>query len=311
MYPFNFKKGQVIQSNAPGVSADHFYGAHYHVPAAAAVAEADASVMALHSMDEAAHDVTAGLTNPAVPRNVKIKGNKAGLNTKVTVHGVNYANEVISEELTLNGSTAVAGSLAFARITKVSLPARTNVPAKQKATVVVGGAAAGAGNEVLTFISAATGAAFDVTVPFVAGDNSATLAAAKIVLALNADATFSAKWLAASSVANLTIESKTYAAQDATINLTVKTAGTPNVSLGAITVNTTAGVIEDQVSVGIGKKFGLPYYLPAAELAIVKLFNNSADTGTVTADADELEKNVIALNGTPDGLKPIDLYILV
>jgi hypothetical protein len=311
MYPFNFKKGQVIQSNAPGISADHFYGAHYHVPAADATAEADASVMALHSMDEAAHDVITGITNPAAPRNVKIKGNKAGLNTKVTVHGVNYANEVISEELTLNGSTAVAGSLAFAKITKVSMPARTNAPAKQKATVVVGGAAAGAGNEVLTFISAQTGDAFDITVPFVAGDNTATLAAARIKEALNADATFSAKWLADNSAANLTIESKAYAAQDATINLTVKTAGTPNVSLGAITVNTVAGVAEDQVSVGVGKKFGIPYYLSSATLVIVKLFNNAADTGTVTADDDELEKNVIELNGTPDGLKPIDLYILV
>jgi hypothetical protein len=63
--------------------------------------------------------------------------------------------------------------------------------------------------------------------------------------------------------------------------------------------------------VGLGKKFGIPYMLTAAELVFVKLFNNAADTGTVTADDDEIEKNVIALNGTPDGQKPIDLYILV
>ncbi|MPM44836.1 hypothetical protein SDC9_91518 [bioreactor metagenome] len=72
-----------------------------------------------------------------------------------------------------------------------------------------------------------------------------------------------------------------------------------------------AGVAEDKVSVGVGKKFGIPYKLTASELVIVKLFDNSADTGTVTADADELEKNVIALNGTPNGAKNIDLYILV
>jgi hypothetical protein len=311
MYPFNFKKGQIIQSNAPGVHADHFYGAHYHIPAAAATAESDDGVMVAHSLAAEAYEVFPGPVSLAAPRNVKIKGNKAGLTTKVTVHGVNYAEEAISEELTLNGTTAVAGSLAFKRVIKVDLPARTNAPAKQKATVVVSGGASAAGNEVLTFVSAQTGDGFDITVPFVAGDNTATLAAARIVLALNGNVTFSAKWFAASNAANLTIESRAFAAQDATINLTVKTAGDPNVALGAITVNTISGVIEDQVSVGVGKKFGIPYYLYADELVIVKLFNNSADTGTVTADDDELEKNVIALNGTPDGEKPIDLYILV
>ena len=117
--------------------------------------------------------------------------------------------------------------------------------------------------------------------------------------------------MAASSEANITIEAKDYANQDDTINLTVKTAGDSNVTLGTITTNTVSGVAEDKISIGIGKKFGIPYMLPADELVIVKLFDNSADSGTVTPDADELEKNVIALNGTPDGLKPIDLYIIV
>jgi hypothetical protein len=67
----------------------------------------------------------------------------------------------------------------------------------------------------------------------------------------------------------------------------------------------------DTVSIGWGKKFGLPYMLPAAALAIVKLFNGSVDSGTVTADVDELEKNIFALNGTPDGAKAIDLYLIV
>jgi len=60
-----------------------------------------------------------------------------------------------------------------------------------------------------------------------------------------------------------------------------------------------------------GKVFGIPYLLEADEQVIIKLFNKSADTGTVTPDAADIEKNVIALNGTPDGLKDIDLYIVV
>lgn len=63
--------------------------------------------------------------------------------------------------------------------------------------------------------------------------------------------------------------------------------------------------------IGFGNKFGLPYMLEADELVTVKLFDKAADTGTVTPDADELEKNVFAINGTPDGTKDIDLYIIV
>jgi hypothetical protein len=312
MYPYNHKRGQTIQSDASNYAPDRAFLAHYAIAAADAAAEANAAVMALVVLGTAAASVTAGFTNPAVPRNVKAVANVAGVTTKVKVYGTNFADEAINEEITLNGTTAVAGSLAFKTITKVDLPARTHTPAKQKATITPGGGAAGAGDEVFTFISAITGAAFDITIAFAAEDDDATKAAAKIIAGLNADEAFAAHWLAAAGAgAALTIESLTYEAQDATINLTVKTAGTPNVSLGSITVNTVAGVVEDKVSVGIGKKFGIPYMLTAAELVILKLFNNAADTGTVTADADELEKNVIALNGTPDAAKPIDLYIIV
>ena len=65
------------------------------------------------------------------------------------------------------------------------------------------------------------------------------------------------------------------------------------------------------VDVGWGKVFGIPYLLEADEQVIIKLFNKAADTGTVTPDAADIEKNVIALNGTPDGLKDIDLFIVV
>lgn len=307
---FNPKIG-TIKTDAD-TTIDRAFLAHYNVPAASVSAESDAGVLALTALGTAAATVTAGITNPAVPRNVKVDCNVAGVTSKVTVNGTASDGSAISEELTLNGTTAVAGSLAFASITSVVLPVRTHTPAKQKATIEATAGASGAGDEVFTFISAATGDAFDITIAFAAGDNEAAEAAAKIVAGLNANATFAAKWVAAAGTgATLTIESLTYEAQDATIDLTVKTAGTPAVTLGSITVDTVSGVAEDKVSVGLGKKFGIPYMLTAAEQVIVKLFNNSADTGTVTADADELEKNVIALNGTPDGEKAIDLYIIV
>ena len=65
------------------------------------------------------------------------------------------------------------------------------------------------------------------------------------------------------------------------------------------------------VDVGWGTLFGIPYKLSLAGMVLLKLFNNAADSGTVTVDAANLEKNYIALNGTPNGAKDIDLYMIV
>jgi zona occludens toxin (predicted ATPase) len=70
-------------------------------------------------------------------------------------------------------------------------------------------------------------------------------------------------------------------------------------------------VASETIDVGWGVKFGIPYKLTHTGQVIVKLFNKAADTGTVTANATDLAKNVLALNGTADGAKDIDMYILV
>lgn len=67
----------------------------------------------------------------------------------------------------------------------------------------------------------------------------------------------------------------------------------------------------DTVSVGIGKVIGLPHIVAYAGLLLVKLFEGSADTGTLAVDSDEIEKNVFSLNGSPNGSKLVDLYYLV
>ncbi len=305
------KKGR-IKTDAPGVSIDRGFLAHYHVAAADASAESDTAVMALTALGAAAASVTSNLTNPAVPRNIKADAS-ANITTNVKIHGTDFAGKTISEELTLTGTTAVAGDLAFKTITKVDLPARTNAPAKQKATIAVTQGAQGAGTTIFTFTSAATGTAYDISVEFAAEDSTTAKAATVLAVALNANAKFKAKWVAAVATANITIESLTYAAQDTTINLVVKTAGDSNVTLGTITNNTTSGVAEDKVSIGLGKKFGLPYCLYADKLAILKLFNKATETteGVVINDATDLAKNVYTPNGNPDGAKDIDLYIIV
>ncbi len=79
------------------------------------------------------------------------------------------------------------------------------------------------------------------------------------------------------------------------------------ISIG-LPVETHAGT--DTVSVGWAKKFGLQHIVDNAALLLVKLFDGSADSGTLAVDADEVEKNLFALNGTPNGAKLLDLYYL-
>jgi hypothetical protein len=307
--PFNPKIGR-IKTDAGNFAVDRSFLAHYNIPAADAAAESDTAVLAATDLDATEKSITVGLTNPAAPRNVKVKGNASGINNVVTVHGTNFAGEAISEEITPNGTTAVAGALAFATVTKVDLPEADHAEVKQKTTSAVT-AATGAGEAVLTVTAAVLDDPVAVTVTFAAGDVvSTTTAATAIKNALNADEIVGTAFTVTSSTNSVIMEAKVAAPQDATINLVVTDAGETGLVIGAITVNTVSGV-RDRISVGLGKKFGIPYMLHAAELVTVKLFNNAADTGTITADVDELEKNVIALNGTPDGLKPIDLYIVV
>jgi hypothetical protein len=65
----------------------------------------------------------------------------------------------------------------------------------------------------------------------------------------------------------------------------------------------------DTVSVGMAKKFGMPHIVAYPLCVIVKLFNGAADSGSLAVDAD-IEKNLFALNGAPNGTKIVDLYYL-
>lgn len=167
--------------------------AHHYSLAPAAV-----SAVAVHAavtLGAAAQDVITAITNPDFPRIVTIKGNAAGIAGNVVIEGTNIDGDVITETIALNESTEVLGTKAFASVTKITLPAKTN----------------GSG---------------------------------------------------------------------------------------------------DTVSVGIGKLFGLPHIVHNVAFLQIKLFDGSADTGTLAVDADEVEKNLFSLNGTPNGTKVLDLVYL-
>lgn len=97
--------------------------------------------------------------------------------------------------------------------------------------------------------------------------------------------------------------------------ITADTAGSVTGNLAFVRITSVTIPVQDgasvTVDVGVGKKFGIPYNLPYAGAVITKLFDGAADTGTITASASALAANVISLNGTPNGAKDIDLYVMV
>lgn len=127
MYPYNYKMGQTIQTNVPGVACDRSFLAHFQVLAADAVAASDTGVHAAIALTAATQAITTGITNPAAPRNIRIKGNAAGIVGDVVITGTNYAGEAITETIALNGNLAVDGAKAFKTVTQIDLPVETHV----------------------------------------------------------------------------------------------------------------------------------------------------------------------------------------
>ncbi len=313
MYPYNHKRGQTIQTDAPGVSVDRFFGARYHIAAADAVAADAAGIMAATNLD-VAKSITTGLSQPAVPRNAQIDGNVSGITGNVKVYGTNMAGDAIDETLAANGTTNVVGAKAFASFTKVDLPAKVHTAVKQVETATAAGTVTTAGNALVTVTSALFEEAEAIDVPVELDDDAAAIALA-IRTALAANANVAEHFTVSGETDAVILTAKLEAANDATLNIAIDDGtgegASEGVTTAATSANTTAGVPHDQISVGWGDIFGLPYLLAADEQVIVKLFDKTVDTGTVVADDDELEKNTFDPNGFPDGLKDIDLYILV
>lgn len=66
--------------------------------------------------------VTAGITQPDVPRAVSVTGNGAAVTGNVVITGTNIVGDVISETIALAGAATVLGNKAFRTITSILLP---------------------------------------------------------------------------------------------------------------------------------------------------------------------------------------------
>lgn len=99
---------------------------------------AAASATAIHAAISTAAAITTGITNPDFPRNVTITGAGSSHSAAgaVTITGTNIRDEVITEAITLNSNTTVAGNKAFKTVTKIDTSAATGITAND--TIEVG-----------------------------------------------------------------------------------------------------------------------------------------------------------------------------
>lgn len=313
-YPENPALGQLLQSGATGVTFDKGFLAHFHVPAASAVAADTDGIHAAMNLLATVQNIVDLIWQPLVPRNLQIVGNVAGITGTVTINGTNYAGEVIEEDIIANGVTPVFGAKAFASIVSIDLPIRNHAPVVQTETQEITHKADAAGTITVTVTSALLTAPKAVAVE-VAQDDSAIVVATAIVAAMNLDEDVS-EFFTASNVAGtsatVTLTAKAPAANDATLAMGFVDTDTTAVTAGAST-NGDAGVPYDKITVGDGDVLGLPVCLSRNTVLYKQTFLNNvveATEPTVTVSATAMESNTIDLNSALNGTD-VDVYLIV
>lgn len=282
------------------------------------ITPAAASATAVHAaanLGASAQDLTAGISAPDVARIVTIKGSASGVTGNVVITGTNLAGAAITETIALNGASEVLGTKAFAAVSNIHLPAQSHTPVAQVETATAVGTITKSGDaSVVVTAAGMTGSPKAIAVAVLENDTASDWAA-KVREALAADAAVSAKFAVSGATDKIILTAKTPAANDTSLNIALDNGagdtGCTGITTAASSANTTAGVAYDTVSVGIGSKFGLPHIVANAACLLVKLFNGASDNGTLAVDSDEIEKNLFAIDGTPDGAKVLDLYYLV
>lgn len=311
--PYKHDFEQTITTDCEEVSVDRSFLAHYHIDAEDAPAASSDGVHAAMNLGAAKQTIKTGITNPAVPRNIRIEGNVSGITGVVKITGTNFAGEAITENITANGQTAADGLVAFKTVTEIELPIQNHTPAAQTETIEVTHGCSTAGDLPVVVTAGTllgTASPVTVTVAVTTDMDTVTEVAAAVVEALNEDEAISAVFTASNAAGVITLAANEPLANDSTLSIAF-TVGSTGVTVGSSTAGTT-GVPYDQISVGWGDKFGIPYKLYADELVILKLVNKAKEVseGTVTADATDLAKNVYDPTDATLGVD-IDLYIIV
>lgn len=272
------KKGQKIKTDVKGITVDRSFIAHLSISAESAIAASNTAIHAAINLGASAQDVATEITNPSIPRGLRIKGNVSGLSGDVVITGTNYKGEVITETIALNGTSAVDGAKAFKTVTKISLPAQTHTPTAQVETATVVGTITTAGNAtVIVTCTGMTGTPKTISVAVGLGD-TASAVAGKIRDALAADTAVSAMFAVSGSGANVVLTRLTPAANITNMNISIDNGTCAGLTTAATSTHTTAGVPYDTVSVGYSDVLGLPYMLPLN--TVFKTYFNGTEEST-------------------------------
>jgi hypothetical protein len=94
---------------------------HVVTPAVASAAAVHAAI----TLTTVPQTITTGITSPAVCRVLSITGNAAGIAGSVGLVGTDANGDGVTDAIALNGIATVLGSVAFATLTSITLPART------------------------------------------------------------------------------------------------------------------------------------------------------------------------------------------
>ena len=179
---------RINELDYPGVAAGSLKNAavrHYQI---APALETATYVHAAINLGVASQKVTSGITNPDVPRNVTIKGSASGVAADVVITGTNILGEVITDVISLSGTSEVPGAVAFATVTQIELPAESHAHAAQVETATVVGTVTKAGNaSVVVTCTGMNGTPKTIAVAVALADDAAAVAV-KIRAALALDA---------------------------------------------------------------------------------------------------------------------------
>lgn len=287
---------------------------HFYVSADDAIAASNDAVHAAINLGTAVQNIETGITDPAVPRALRIKGSAAGITGNVIITGFNIEDAEITETIALNGVNAVEGAKAFKEVYKITLPAQSHTPVAQVETATAAGTVSTAGNASVTVKSNLFTADEVVTVPVLLNDNAAAIALA-IRTALAANENVSDNFTVSGATDKIILTAKVIAANDTTLNIAIADGTGEGASVGVTTAassaNTTAGVAYDTVSVGFNDKLGLPCLL-SHNTVLYTFVDNAieATAATVTVSATAIESNTLDPNTALSG-KAVDAYFFI
>lgn len=307
-YPRKPETTAVVQQTGMRVVEDASLLAHYQASPAAASAT---GILGATSQNATAKTVNTGITQPAVPRNVTVKGK--------------YNAAVLQVE-----TATVVGTITGAGDAMVTITAADfEEPLEIGVTLAEADDAAAVGGKIRTALGLNAGLAALFTI----GGANATVSLTRKVAAAN-DATLNiaidnstcAGLTAAPTSANTTAGVLKSAGNvvingtnvnDDVITETIALNGTTEV-VGAKAFKTITSVVlparlnaDDTVSVGIGSKLGLNHKLPHNTVLLTVLNNTVEGTApTVTVSSTAVESNTILLNSSLDG-NQVDCYYIV